>query len=268
MNTEDPFRTEIGTITDDLRSGLVFLTRLPAAWIGGTPPAPPNFRRGARVFPVVGAMIGLAGGAVYVVAAWLGEPPLISATLATLATMLMTSGLHEDGLADTVDGFGGGSTTERKLEIMDDSRIGAYGGAALIFSILFRVAALASLGAGHPVRAALVLIAAEAISRAAMVRLWHALPAARLSGLAHDTGPPDQSAMLVALAFGGGIALVAVWPSFGLAAAIIGILCSIAATYMFIRINARAIGGRTGDTLGACQQIAAISFLLGVVAAA
>src|SRR5262249_55292440 len=153
-----------------------------------------------RVFPVIGALVGFVGGAVLVVAERLGQGPLVAAGLAVLATIVLTNALHEDGLADTVDGFGGGATRERKLEIMDDSRVGTYGVVALVFSVLLRVGALISLSAGGSFRAAWALVAAEAVSRAAMVRLWHALPPARFGGLAHDTGPPDERASVVAMA--------------------------------------------------------------------
>jgi adenosylcobinamide-GDP ribazoletransferase len=220
------------------------------------------------VFPLVGALVGIVGGAVLVIAAWLHIPPLVSATLAVLATMIFTGGLHEDGLADTADGFGGGATAARKLEVMDDSRVGTYGAAALVFSILLRVGAVASLMPLGAFRAALALVAAEAVSRAAVVRLWQELPAARLGGLAHETGPPDQQAMVVALVGALVIAVVLVWPAVGFWAAVLGILLAIAATYIFTRLSYREIGGRTGDTLGACQQIAVIAFLVGVAAAA
>jgi adenosylcobinamide-GDP ribazoletransferase len=203
---------------------------------------------------------------VLVIGAWLHIPPLISATLAVLATMIFTGGLHEDGLADTVDGFGGGATAARKLEIMDDSRIGTFGVAAVVFSILLRVAALVSLIPLGAFRAALVLVAAEAASRAAMVRLWQELPAARLGGLANETGPPDQQAMTVALVIGLAVAIILVWPAAGFWSAVLGILLAVAATYIFTRLSYREIGGRTGDTLGACQQIAAVAFLIGAAA--
>ena len=264
MHADDP-RDEIAEIVDDLRAGLGFLTRLPAAWIGGSA-ALPDFRRAARLFPVVGALVGLAGGAVLVIALKLGESPLIAASLAVLATVLLTGALHEDGLADTADGFGGGATAERKLEIMDDSRVGTFGVVAVAFSLLLRVAALSALASAGAFRAAFALVAAEAVSRAALVRLWQALPAARLRGLSHDTGPPEHASMLVALIAGTVIAFVAVWPGSGFRAALVGLLLAIAATYLFTRLAAQQIGGRTGDTLGACQQVAAVAFLLGVAA--
>jgi adenosylcobinamide-GDP ribazoletransferase len=147
---------------------------------------------------------------------------------------------------------------------MDDSRVGTYGATALVFSILLRVVALGSIAAAvGPFRAALVLVAAEAVSRAALVRLWHDLPAARMGGLADDTGPPDQSAMLVALAIAAVVAVVATLPAVGLWATILAGALAAGATYAVIRLTARTLGGRTGDSLGACQQIAVIAFLIG-----
>jgi hypothetical protein len=138
--------------------------------------------------------------------------------------------------------------------------------AAIVFSILPRVAALTSLLPLGAFRAALVLIAAEAISRAAMVRLWQELPAARLAGLAHETGPPDQQAMVVATVTGLALAIILVWPAIGFLAAILAILLAVVATYILTRLSYREIGGRTGDTLGGCQQIAAVAFLVGAAA--
>jgi adenosylcobinamide-GDP ribazoletransferase len=259
-------RGEAEAVLDDLRASTAFLTRLPSEWLGPTADTKPDFRRAARVFPLTGALVGIVGGAVLMIAVWLHIPPLVSAILAVLATMIFTGGLHEDGLADTVDGFGGGATAARKLEIMDDSRIGTFGVAAVVFSILLRVAALTSLLPLGAFRAALVLVAAEAVSRAAMVRLWQELPAARLGGLAHETGPPDQQAMVVAMVTGLVVAVILVWPAVGFWAAILAILLAVVATYIFTRLSYREIGGRTGDTLGACQQIAAVAFLIGAAA--
>jgi adenosylcobinamide-GDP ribazoletransferase len=259
-------RGETEAFLDDFKASTAFLTRTPPDWLGPIAGARPDFRRAARAFPLVGALVGIAGGAVLVIGAWLNIPTMITAALAVLATMVFTGGLHEDGLADTVDGFGGGATPERKLEIMDDSRIGTFGVAAVVFSILIRVAALSHLMVLGAFRAALVLVAAEALSRAAMVRVWQDLPAARLGGLAHDTGPPGQQAMVTALVTGLAIALVLVWAATGFWPAVLAIVVAALATYIFSRLSYREIGGRTGDTLGACQQIAAVAFLVGAAA--
>lgn len=261
-DNNNPVPAELADILGDLKSAIVFLTRVPARWVGLDPMARADFRRAARVFPLAGCLIGLVGGAVLVLAAAIGMPALAAATLAVTATMALTGGLHEDGLADTADSFGG-ATAEQRLQIMDDSNIGAYGAAALVLTLLIRVASIAAIAAAAgSLAAAVALIAAEGVSRAAMVRLWHELPAARMSGLAHETGPPDHTAMLIALATAL-VLVVAVIPAIGLRAAIIAAVLAAVASYALTRLVARAIGGRTGDTLGACQQVALAAFLAG-----
>lgn len=266
MTGDDSFSTGMRAVVDDVKSSLAFLTVLPPQLVGFDPRDRPDFRRGAGAFPVAGAVIGAAGGAVLAVAVVLGLPPLAATTLAVATTMLLTGGLHEDGLADTADSFGG-ATAERKLEIMEDSRVGTYGAAALVFSILLRVSTLAVVVDRGALAAALALIAGEAISRAALVRLWHDLPAAKLSGLGHDAGPPNQRAMLIALVVAAAIAAVTAGLAIGLRATISGAVLAAVTTYMFTRLTARAIGGRTGDSLGACQQVALVAFLMGAAVA-
>lgn len=267
MPPEEPvLRGEAEAFAEDFKASTAFLTRLPADWLA-LEGARPEFRRAARAFPLVGALVGAVGGLTLVIATWLHIPMLVTAALAVMAMMIFTGGLHEDGLADTIDGFGGGATPERKLEIMDDSRIGTFGVSAVVFSILIRVGLLLSLLPHGAFRTGIVLVAAEAVSRATMVRFWQELPAARLTGLAHETGPPDQQASVTALVIGAVLAVVLVWPAMGFASAMLGILLAAVATYIFARLSHREIGGRTGDTLGACQQIAAVAFLVGVAAA-
>ncbi len=265
MNAGHSYSEQLGDLVDDLKQSLVFLTRLPPDVVGADASARPDFTRAARVFPLAGALIGVAGGLALIVAALLGLPSLVSATFAIAATMILTGALHEDGLADVADSYGG-ATIEKKFAIMDDSRIGTYGAAALIVSMLLRVAALGAIAARGAFAAALALIAAEAVSRAGLVRMWHDLPAARSEGLAHDTGPPDHQAMLVALAIAAAIVAVTVLPALGWWPALAGSVLAAIAAYMFMRMTTEALGGRTGDTLGACQQIVLVAFLVGASA--
>ncbi len=261
MQGDDPFPPDFGTVVGDLTSSLAFLTRLPARWLGVDPEARPDFRRAAGMLPLAGCLIGVAGGVVLIAATAIGVPPLVAAALAVAATFGLTGGLHEDGLADTADSYGG-STAERRLAIMADSRVGAYGATALILSVVIRVGCLAAIAATGAFAAAAILVIAEGISRAMLVRLWHDLPAARMSGLAHETGPPDHTAMLVALATAGVLALVAI-PLVGLRPAVLAAVFAALATYILTRMTAQAIGGRTGDALGACQQVALAAYLIG-----
>jgi adenosylcobinamide-GDP ribazoletransferase len=173
-------------IARDLRIGMLFSTRFPlshAAPIGGA-----DIARASWGLPVIGALIGLLGALVYWLAFHFALPPLLGPALAVAATLAITGCLHEDGLADTFDGFGGGAGRERKLEIMRDSRIGTYGACALTLSLLLRVGALASLAAPGPV--ALALIAAQP-ARACRCSCAGAARAA--DGLSADTGRPSPA---------------------------------------------------------------------------
>jgi adenosylcobinamide-GDP ribazoletransferase len=260
MSDNNPF-PDAQTFVGDFKASLAFLTRLPAAWLGTDSSVRPNFRRAAGLFPLAGVVVGIVGGLVLAVASAIGIPPLIAAALAVATTMALTGALHEDGLADVADSFGG-PNAERRLEIMRDSRVGTYGAATLVLSLLIRVAALATLLTHGVVQAAIALALAEGISRAALVRMWQELPAARSDGLAHDTGPPDQSAMVVALAIAAVLALIAI-PTLGLRQAVLAAIFAALASYAFTQLMAQSIGGRTGDTLGASQQVALVAWLIG-----
>ncbi|MDZ7905514.1 MAG: adenosylcobinamide-GDP ribazoletransferase [Cypionkella sp.] len=127
----------------DLQLALMLLTRLPAGHLAQAGDPPP-LARAVWAYPIVGALVGAMGAGVLVGAATLGLAPSIAATLALAVCILATGGLHEDGLADVADGFGGGQDRARKLEIMRDSRIGSYGTLALILSLALRVQILAA----------------------------------------------------------------------------------------------------------------------------
>src|SRR6202140_3785417 len=151
---------------NDLKASVAFLTRLPVA--GATPAAGADIARAAWAFPLAGVLVALIAAVVYAVAHKIGSPPWVAAALAVAATLAVTGCLHEDGLADTADGLGGGDTREHKLEIMRDSRVGAYGVCALTLSILLRVSAIASLG--NPIVVLWTLIAAHGAARRLGVR--------------------------------------------------------------------------------------------------
>lgn len=245
---------------DDVRVAAAFLTRLPLAPPPGTGLA--SLAGAARAFPFVGLGIGLAAGLVYGLAAKLGLPPWPGAVLAVAAQVVLTGALHEDALADVADGFGGGAGREAKLEIMRDSRIGAYGVAALVLVLVARIAALAALAGAGPVL--LALLGAGAASRAAVVGVMHWLIPARADGLGAGAGRPDRTGTMTA----GAIALVVAVLVLGPAAGVVALLAAAAGAALVAALARRQIGGQTGDVLGATQQIAEICFLLAAVALA
>lgn len=261
---DDPFRQHAAAIAADFRLAAGFLTRIPMAAFGGAAEQRFDFRRTVRVFPLIGALIGTAGGLILILSAALGIPSLVGAVLAVAAIVGLTGGLHEDGLADTADGFGGGTTATRKLEIMDDSRIGSFGVIALLVSLLLRVAIVAALVPTGGLRALAALAAAEAASRGAMVWLWYDLPAARPGGAADKAGPPDEQPTFLAVIGALVIAVLAILPTFGIWAMLAGLAALIATAIGCARLSVHQIGGQTGDTLGACQQCTSIAFLIGI----
>ena len=231
-----------------------FLTRLP------TPPvrdfAPGLISRSTRYYPVVGALVGGICAAVLVGAAriWDGVLP---ALLAVAAGVLVTGAFHEDGLADTFDGLGGGGDPARRLEVMKDSRLGTFGALGLGLVLALKVAALASL---TPVQAAAGLVCAHAGGRAAAVLAMAALrPVGQSAKWTPERLRPLEP--IIALTLGlAPLALLspqAALPALALSAGLA------AAPALAAR---RLIGGYTGDVLGATEQMFELGFLLALAA--
>jgi adenosylcobinamide-GDP ribazoletransferase len=244
---------------NDLKIALIFLTRLPLTH--QQPIGKGQLSQALWAVPIVGAGVGLLGAGVYGLTQALHVPPLPAATLAVAATVLVTGGLHEDGLADVADGFGGGATRERKLEIMRDSRIGTYGVCALILSFMLRVAALTNLD--DPAVVAAVLVAAHAAARAPIAAFMRLVPAARPDGMSADAGRPPKASAAVAVLLG----LTSLAIGLGFAAGVAAVVLLCAAFGFMAWLCKRQIGGQTGDVLGALEQMAEIAVLLVAAAA-
>src|SRR5216684_3288743 len=181
---------------DDFKTATAFLTRLPMPHPQG--PVPDNFVRAHRMFPIVGALIGAVVGLICFGLRTIGVPDLAAAALALGAGAILTGALHEDGLADVADGFGGGRDPAAKLEIMRDSRIGTYGALILMVSFATKLSALAALPDAVVVQC---LIAAHALARAVLPAMSMSLAYAREDGLAANAGRPDLATAAIAAAF-------------------------------------------------------------------
>ena len=249
----------------DLAACLRFFSRMPVPVINrlDDPSQLPAFSRAAWLVPVAGALLALPPALLLVLLGLTDLPPLAASLLAVALAMMLTGALHEDGLADVADGFFGASRRDRRLEIMKDSRIGAFGTLALIVVVSLRTVLLAALvqrvGAAA---AALLLILAEAASRAAMVGVWTALAPARPDGLAAASGQPSSPAAIAALLLGLAAALcgLTLLPVAAVFAALV--LAATAAIGTALLARAR-VGGHTGDVLGATQQVALVALLVG-----
>jgi len=238
---------------DDFKTAVAFLTRVPMPHPQGA--MPPNFVRAHRMFPVVGALIGAAIGLLCLALRATGLPDLASAALALGAGMILTGALHEDGLADVADGFGGGRDTAAKLEIMRDSRLGTYGAAILLVSFAAKLSALASLSDAQLVFG---MIAAHTLARGVLPMMSLNLPYARKDGLAANAGQPDAAVAMVAIAVALVIALLALSWVNAFWAALVTALCAGVMAWL----ARRQIGGQTGDVLGAAEQVAETAVLL------
>src|SRR6202051_607708 len=239
---------------NDLKASAAFLPRLPAP--GATPPAGADISRAAWAFPLAGVLIALIAALIYAPAKKIGSPPWIAAALAVAATLAVTGCLHEDGLADAADGFGGGDTRERKLEIMRDSRIGTYGVCALTLSILLRVSAIASLGS--PIVVLWALIAAHGGARAAIPVVMALVRPARRDGLAFAAGRPSGDRVITASVLGILILAIGLGPMLGIAALILLLVAIVLVAWLSVV----QIDGQTGDVLGAVEQVSEIVVLL------
>lgn len=237
------------------RAALTFLTRLPAGRLEAD-----DFARAPAWFSAIGVVIGASLALVFLAASALW-PPVIAAIVTVSTGLLITGGLHEDGLADLFDGLGSGHPKDRALEIMRDSRIGSFGALALGLALAARVTGLAALGPMAPV----ALIAGQGASRAVMAVLLRTGPYLRSSGAGSGmTGAFGAAGLCVmAAAVVLSLALVgfySVWAMFG------GVAGMILGAGVVRYWAMKRLGGLTGDAFGAAQVIADIGFLLGVLA--
>ena len=257
-----------------------FFTRIPitgrlADWVGFSPAL---LRASSAHFPGVGLLVALVAMGIYGALHWAlggGLPAtaplaaLVAAVLSTAATVLLTGGFHEDGLADVADGLGGSHQRERALEIMKDSRIGAFGAMALVLALLAKVALLALLGA-HSLGAALAaLLGGHVLSR-----FW---PLLLVRTMAHVGDTATSKSKPLADQIGGRALAVAtlwcfmplalVWQAQAALFLIASVVCSALGAAHVARLLARRLQGFTGDGLGAVQQVSEIGFYLGAALA-
>lgn len=238
---------------------LRFLTRVPLPFVR-TLDLPP-LAQAMRFFPLAGALIGAFCGAVLIAANMLGIPSLLAAAIALAAGTLVTGALHEDGLADVADGFGGGRTREDRLDIMRDSRIGTYGTIALLLTYISRAAIYETLSGAHPLTIIALLASSGAFSRALVVDLLWATRPARSDGLSVFAGRPSKRSALFSLITGGLGAAIAIGLELSPEIAALSIVAAGIMLALMRAIAMRQIGGQTGDVCGAVQVLTELTML-------
>lgn len=224
----------------EIKLAFAFLTRLPC---GPEPSERVEIGNAAWAFPLVGIAVGLFSGSVYL-AATLALPTLPSAILAMIAAILATGALHEDGLADVADGFGGGTSRNDKLRIMRDSHVGSFGVVAMVATFGLTASAMATAPAEMGTLAWFATIGA--CSRAAMVLPMALLQPARSDGLGHAAVLALGWRFWIAIAFAACVAFLTL-P--------VVILATVLIAALVLTLAKRQIGGQTGDVLGATQKV-------------
>jgi adenosylcobinamide-GDP ribazoletransferase len=247
---------------------LGFFTRLPfpSAASRSESHSLANFSRAVRMLPVAGGLVGALAAIAMATASRFGFPLLLAAPLAICSLALVSGAMHEDGLADCADGFFGGATRERKLEIMQDSRIGTFGAAALVLSLYLRAASVALIADESLGLAGAVLIGAAALSRAAALLPLALLPPARENGAGFAAGKPEPAALALASCLAIVFALAPVVAGADLIRVLAGIAVATGAAYAIVPLARKQIGGQTGDVAGAAQQLSEIAFYLAFAA--
>lgn len=246
-----------------------FLTRLPV------PPFihynPQWLHQSSRHFPAVGLLVGLLCAGVF----WLGSilfTPLVAAVISTVFGIRLTGGFHEDGLADSCDGLGGGLTRERTLTIMKDSRLGTYGVLGLVSALLLKVTLLASM----PLSVAIIaLIIGHTASRLLCISLLALLPYggeiehAKAKPMAQQL-TPLQGVLSSGWLILAGVLVTIIFPNtmhqIGLGQWLLTLLLALIATDYMRRLLYRRLEGYTGDGLGATQQVSEVAIYIGLAA--
>ncbi|OZG74977.1 adenosylcobinamide-GDP ribazoletransferase [Hahella sp. CCB-MM4] len=237
-----------------LLMALQFYTRIPARLI--LPYDEADLNRASRYIGLIGWIVAAVVASAYLLGAW-WHGPWIAALLAVVAGILVTGAFHEDGLADSVDGFGGGYTPERILEIMKDSRIGTYGALALSVSVVAKIIFLAQMTIPQALAA---IWLAHSVSRVLAISLVGDLPyvqadqRSKVKPIAKSIEPGDVGMAL----------MFAVLPLFFVpfGAAVVVVAVSAALRYCCKVYFLKRLGGYTGDCLGAVQQLAEMAVLL------
>jgi adenosylcobinamide-GDP ribazoletransferase len=243
------------TIHQDILAAATILTRIPITWPyhGDVP----DTARSYWAFPLIGVGIAAVPALISAGVLSFGVPAFAAATLMILGIILITGGLHQDGLADFGDSFGG-NDPEHRLRIMHDSSIGSYGTLALVSVIIINVSCLASIGAENPQMMAQIMVGAAAMSRGMItLQRWQHTPP-NADGLASQTGAPDQQVMLIGLLLSFLVGVIFMPTHLVIAGFVAGLI----ATYLLGLFLKSWIGGVNGDGLGATQQISEAVMLL------
>ncbi|MEE2902866.1 MAG: adenosylcobinamide-GDP ribazoletransferase [Myxococcota bacterium] len=241
------------------RASFTFLTRIP---VGGFPYPQKTWEWISIWFPLVGLLLGAMQAGI-----WFGlegHSDLTRALIAVTIGIVITGGFHEDGLSDSVDALGGGYDRDKVLEILKDSRIGAFGALALILALMLKISLLVDLGTMAP----LGFLLGQSLSRAVPVMQLGVQPYARRDDPKSKSRDVARSGRVQAVIVGlWVVAIIAVARNFGVSeSALLGsVIAMLSVGFVFGAYVQRRVGGLTGDFMGALQQLSELGILFALV---
>jgi adenosylcobinamide-GDP ribazoletransferase len=245
-------------LAEDLIMALRFFSRLPT---GSRPHERPDLSRIALAVPFASLVIGVFPAFLLLGGGLTGLPKLFVAGIAVAASAIITGAMAEDAIADAADGLFGGSTRDRRLEIMKDSRHGTYGVVALCLFLLLRVVALAALDDADPIAAGAVWLAAMLMARSGALWLTVALPPARPNGASATAGRASPPAFAIGAVFALILSMLFSAPSAGLMGFALAVALLAVLAWGWSLLCQRLVGGQTGDLIGALQALLEVAAL-------
>ena len=252
-----PHPTDTSSLAGDFIMAVRFYSLLP---MGAAAHEVPDINRIARAVPFASLFIA-AIPALLLFGGWLFHlSPLFTALLAVGAGALITGAMAEDAIGDSMDGLGG-RTPERRLEILKDSRIGAYGVLGILLFIGLKASALAQLIETRSAGAVLLFLAAQVLARSSSLYLPHALPAARKTGASATAGALGRVPMLIGFGFAGAISLLLAVPFVGIFGFGLALVLVVFGCLAWAALWRHLIGGQTGDLIGGLQAVLEILIL-------
>ncbi|MDA7599477.1 adenosylcobinamide-GDP ribazoletransferase [Alphaproteobacteria bacterium] len=263
--TSDKVPSIINRLKSDLGAAFLMLSVIPVFWHRFDDDKTPNLAPALWAFPVVGIVLGIIVGCFVQGGDDLGLPPMLAAIIGIMALVMVTGAMHEDGIADTADGFGGGRSPERKAEIMHDSSIGSYGVMALVLSTAARVTILVTLmDMFYGWTFILMMAAIIAGARYQVLILLHFFKISPYAKLANMAGAPHLSNIVAGLAIWAGL----MWMLTSLTTIIVAGIMAFLSTIWLGRLATRQINGLNGDVMGASIIIGEIVIGTAVIIAA
>jgi adenosylcobinamide-GDP ribazoletransferase len=255
------FVNEFGDYKKDILHLLSFFTIIPIKSNTKT-----KLSKSLYALPLVSLIIGVIAAIPLLTLSLINMPNLIISIITIFTLILVTGALHEDGIADFMDSFGGAKSKNKKIEILSDSNIGSYGTIALILSILTRIIALYLILESSGILSAIsALLAVSVLSRTSMLHILATLPAVKKSGLGHSATMPEKNILIFSYSLSILIISLLTIPAFGFLGLFFVISSGILASLLVTSIAFKHLGGQTGDVCGSVQQISEILIYLSLL---